>query len=261
MERIKKQKGFIAITSVLITGALILVLGVSMFYASLTSQSISSSYDSGEYAFILANVCARQAISKLKQDINYSGDESVDINEMSCAINPIENINDHTKRISTLAKAGGWPHFKKATKEIVYVVESKAEDWICDDCAIENLEILDDTIILSEELVEEIPVQTQGYRISSEINISEQGIIENSQIFWQANVRSNATIIIETRFYNNENWSDWEIATNGKEIPGLGQGTDLEVIFIQTRAAFTGGPEFYPSLKNINIFIEVKNSL
>jgi len=257
MKKIKKQEGFIALTSVLTIGALILVLGISIFHASLTDQSISSFYDSGEQASILADVCARQALFKLKENIDYAGDESIDINGMDCNINPIENINDYTKKISTLARVGDWPHFKRTEKEIRYVVESKADDWMCNDCVIENLEIVDNSLVLSEELIEEMPVETQGYRISSELDISGQGAVRNSQIFWQTNTRLGALIIVETRFYNEEIWTDWQTAINGREVPGLNKGTNLETAFIQTKAVFTGNPEFYPSLKNINIFIEI----
>ena len=257
MKGIKKQEGFIAITSVLIIGALILVLGISIFHASLTDQSISSSYDSGEQASILADACARQAFFKLKNDINYSGNESIDINGINCSINPIENINDYTKKISTLVRVGDWPHFKRTEKEIKYVVESKSDDWMCNNCVIENLEIADNSLVLSEELIEEVPVETQGYRISSELDISGQGAVKNSQIFWQANTRLGALIIIETRFYNGEIWTDWQAAVNGREIPGLNREVNLETALIQTKAVFTGNPEFYPKLKNINIFIEI----
>ena len=255
---VKKQDGFIAITSVLIISALILVLGVSIFHASLTDQAISSSYDSGEQASFLADFCAREALFKLKKNVNYVGDESIDISGMSCTINPIENINDYTKKISTLAKVGDRPHFKRAKEEIRYVVESKAENWICESCVIQNLEIIGNSLVLSEALEEGEPIETQGYRISSELDISGEGIVKDSQIFWQADTRLGASIVIETRFYNGETWTDWEAVINGREVPGLNRGTNLETALIQTRASFTGGPEFYPSLNNINIFVEIK---
>ena len=261
MRTIKEQKGFIAITSVLIIGALILILGISIFHASLTDQSISSSYDSKEQASILADACAREAVFKLKNDINYSGNESIDINPVrepfsngvngeNCSINPIENINDYSKKISTLVRLGDWPHFKRAEKEIRYVVESKADDWMCDSCVIENLEVVNDSLILPNEL-------TSGYRISAELDISGQGAVKNSQMFWQADTRLGALIIIETRFYNGEVWTDWQAAVNGAEVPELSKGVSLETALIQVKAIFTGNPEFYPKLKNINIFIEI----
>src|SRR4030065_1230870 len=154
MKRIKKQEGFIAITSILIISALILVLGINTFHASLADQSMSSSYRSGEEASFLADFCARKAFIKIKENINYAGDESVEIDGMSCNINLIEDVNDHTKKISTFATAGEQPHFKRQEQEIRYVIESKAEDWLCDECQYENLEIAGNSLALSETLGE-----------------------------------------------------------------------------------------------------------
>jgi len=408
MRRIKKQNGFIAITSVLIISALILILGISIFHASITDQAMSSSYDDGEEASFLADVCARVAFFKLKENIDYAGDEAVDISGMSCSINTIENVNDRTKIISTLARVGDRPSFKRVEEEIKYVVESKAEDWVCGDenCVIENLKIVNDSLVLQEKLIEGeqiekatrttavatewlgennyafmtglktdgdslalednqtlgyrisnpfslgevkyagdsniewvetlatdteiniytqvvysevipneatgtwllvtngqsipeierstdltnywlwvkqelktqdvaftprlhsltekvlevdlIPVETEGSRISSELDISGEGTVKDSQIFWEKNTRLNASIVVEIRLRIDEIWTDWEIATNGREISGLIKGTNLEEFFIQTKVTFTGGPEFYPSLNSINIFIEKK---
>ncbi|MFA4998424.1 MAG: hypothetical protein WC514_00120 [Candidatus Paceibacterota bacterium] len=400
---IKKQEGFIAITSVLIINALILVLGISMFHASLTDQSMSASYDSGEEASSLAETCLREAFSKLKGNISYTGDESVDVNGMSCSINPVEDLGEHTKKISALARVGSPSYIKRAEEEVRYAVESTAGDWMCESCFIENLGISGDSLVLLEKLAEgeeteavvrmtdteaewqagsymtglrtdgddlvleegltsgyrisgplslndvkhsgsskiewsetiatdteisihtkvvesegapsEIPgtwntaanggpipeieessdltnrwlwvkqelktndisftpslhsltetvterevnpAETEGYRISSELDLSGSGKVKDSQIFWQANTRSQASIVIETRFYNGEIWTDWQTATNGREIPGLAHGTDLNIARIQTKAFFSGGPEIYPSLNNINIFIEVE---
>jgi len=51
--RKKTEGGFIAITSVLIIGAVILVLGVSLFHSALTDYSISSAYESGQEAELI----------------------------------------------------------------------------------------------------------------------------------------------------------------------------------------------------------------
>jgi len=102
-----------------------------------------------------------------------------------------------------------------------------------------------------------VPVETEGYRVSSELDISGTGNVKDSQIFWKAHTRSESTIIVETRFYNGQTWTDWQAAANGREVPGLIKGTELESAKLQTRAVLAGGPETYPVLQSINIFIEV----
>jgi len=403
MNGTKKQEGFVAITSVLIVSVLVLVLGISMFYSSMGDQSMSAAYDNGQEASLLADACAREAFHKLKENINYSGKETIEINGMSCTINAIEDISTSTKKISTSASAGEQPHFKRQEKEIRYIVES--EDWLCQECDFENVEISGNSLTLSEELgdgeevegvlrtttsdsdwtgdgnyfsiigltadsndlvLEEnqtegvrisnplslndikrvgsslmewtetipenteiniytkvtvseemptvapetwqlaangqeipeiedaadltnhwlwvkqelkttdlnfaprlhsltetvtqsdlVPVETEGYRVSSELDVSGTGTVKDSQIFWKADIRSEATIVIETKFYNGQTWSDWQTALNGRQVPGLAKGTNLESADLQIRAVFAGGPETYPTLHSINIFIEV----
>jgi len=401
----ENQKGFIAITSVLIINALILVLGISMFHVSLMDQSMSASYDDGEEASLLAQACLREAFSRLEGNIGYAGGETINIGGMNCSVNPVYDINDHTKKISTFAMVGDRSHLKRAEKEIEYITEAKAEQWICEDCAIDNLKVVENSLALAEKFelgeervsatrttettaewtgegnyyslinlrsdgdglaleenqysgyriskplylgnikyvgasniewiftlatdtevnlyteiveseeepesppenwqsaingqqipeieegmnmanrwlwvkqelkttdlsfvpslhslteqvteIELIPVATEGSRVSSEIDISGQGKVEDSQIFWQADTLNISPIVIETRLYNGTVWTNWERATSGREIPGLIKGADLQAAKIQTRALFSGGPELYPSLKNLNIFIGI----
>jgi len=401
-----KQKGFVAITSVLIVSVLVFVLGISMFHSSMADQSMSVAHDNGQEASILADVCAREAFRKMKENIDYAGNETMEINGLSCTINVVENISASIKKISTSASVGEQPHLKRQEKEIRYVVESKAEDWLSQECDFENVELSGDSLVLSEELgegeeaeaaartttsdddwtgegnyfsidgllsdsgdlvLEEgqtygfrisnplslnevkragssliewtetvfpdteisvytkviiseempvsapetwnsaingqpipeiegasdltnhwlwvkqelrtddpvlsprlhklsekvtqsdiVPVKTEGYRVSPEFDISGAGNAKDSRIFWKADTRSDATIVVETRFYDGQEWTDWQISFNAREIPGIARGADLESAKIQTRVSFSGGPENYPALRSINIFIEAK---
>src|SRR4030042_7047206 len=131
MKEIKKQKGCVVFNSVVISSLLVLVLGISMFHSSMEDQSMSVAYDNWQEASLLADACSREAFHKMKEDINYAGNETIEIGGMSCAINLIENVSTSTKKISTSASVGEQPHFKRQEKEIRYVVESTAEDWLC----------------------------------------------------------------------------------------------------------------------------------
>jgi len=262
MRKGKKQNGFIAITSTLIVSTLILILSINMFHTALTSQSISYSYDSGEQASALAGACIREAFFRVKEDIDYAGDETISINGINCNIGRVEDTNNHTKTISALVRIGDRSHFKRSESEIRYIVESKAENWACEDCVIQGLETNENSLILPTAFIEEegefVPVESSGSRISAELDISGQGTVKNSQIFWQADTRFSAPILVEVRFYNGEVWTDWGLAVSRKEVPWLGSGTNLEAALVQTRSSFAGGPDFYPSLKNINLFIEIE---
>ena len=67
-----KERGFIALTSVLIIMAVIMVLGITAFHSSLIDQAISASFDNSLEASTLAHACAQEGLSILKNEINYS---------------------------------------------------------------------------------------------------------------------------------------------------------------------------------------------
>ena len=43
-------------------------------------------------AYYLANLCAEHALMDLKNDINYPGDETINLGEGSCQILPVEGL-------------------------------------------------------------------------------------------------------------------------------------------------------------------------
>jgi hypothetical protein len=99
--------------------------------------------------------------------------------------------------------------------------------------------------------------RTEGYRISPVFDFSGPNTVKDSQIFWQANERFDGTVNVEVSYDGGSTWSDEPIA-NGASIPGLEPGTSLSGVKIQTKTSFVGGPDFYPSLENIKIFIELE---
>lgn len=69
----KKQSGFIALTSVLLFGALILIMGLSMASSSISEQAMTGYEKGGEKAVSAANSCVDIGVSRVK-----SGEASYD---------------------------------------------------------------------------------------------------------------------------------------------------------------------------------------
>ncbi len=86
----QNSDGFIAlITILIILGAVLLIsLGISQRSFGEIQMSLQKSQSS--QAFYLANLCAEDALMKLKEDSNYLGNETITIGEESCQILPIE---------------------------------------------------------------------------------------------------------------------------------------------------------------------------
>ena len=111
-----------------------------------------------------------------------------------------------------------------------------------------------------QSLTETITMRAQGYRTSPEFDISGEwdDMVKDTRIFWQANERFEGDIEIKVSVLSEGEWNYEQDIVNGGRIPGLEPGTRLTGAKIQTKASFIEGLEFYPSLEDIKIFIELE---
>jgi len=182
-----KNSGFVAITSVLIIGALIIILGVSIFHASLSDQTISASYDNLQTASNLASACVRAGISRLKNDINYRGFSSLDAKEgvdecaqgrvcvdgIVCDIR-IEDVGDNTKIVSSLMRAGERAHIKTASIRLGYTISDWRRDFSCTGITIDggtlSLQVVDS---FSANIIPEMTSNSVDGHITSSLHHGE----------------------------------------------------------------------------------------
>jgi len=182
----KIEKGFIALTSVLIIGAVVLVLGISLFHSALTDYSISTAYQSGQKAAFLADFCLKEGAFKLKENIDYIGGEDINVNNATCTIN-VKQINENTKEISSLGRAGDQPHFSRASRLVRYIIESSADNWN-NSFATSNVEIVGDYLRLQRAEAKVIARITDlsddwnNYFATSNVEITEDGSLVLSVI-------------------------------------------------------------------------------
>jgi len=183
----KTEKGFIALTSVLIIGAVVLVLGISLFHSALTDYSISTAYQSGQKAAFLADFCLKEGAFKLKENIDYIGGEDINVNNATCTINFVKQINENTKEISSLGRAGDQPHFSRASRLVRYIIESSADNWN-NSFATSNVEIVGDYLRLQRAEAKVITRTTylssdwNNYFATSNVEITEDGSLVLSVI-------------------------------------------------------------------------------
>jgi nitrate/TMAO reductase-like tetraheme cytochrome c subunit len=86
----KTDNGFIASITIFIVLAIALLLGLSFGLLAISETNMSLEKTQSSQAYFLANLCAEQALMKLKENINYSGSEIIDIEGGNCQILPIE---------------------------------------------------------------------------------------------------------------------------------------------------------------------------
>jgi len=87
---LKKQKGFIAITTVLIISALVLMIGIGISLESIGETKMGLQRSLSSQSYYLTNLCVEQTLMKLKENSSYSGDETINVENGNCTILPIE---------------------------------------------------------------------------------------------------------------------------------------------------------------------------
>lgn len=86
----KEQKGFIAITTVIIISALVLMIGIGISLESIGEMKMGLQRSLSSQSYYLTNLCAEQTLMKLKENSSYLGDETINVENGNCTILPIE---------------------------------------------------------------------------------------------------------------------------------------------------------------------------
>ncbi len=107
----KQQPGIIALITVLITGAIVLVIGLGMAGRSMLGSNTSLDEELSHQALVAATSCMEQALLALANNASYAGNEQKTIGANTCTIATITSSGDartvktsstvsgHTKRI------------------------------------------------------------------------------------------------------------------------------------------------------------------
>lgn len=138
MNKNKTEKGFLAITTVLIVTSLVMVLGIAAFHSGIISQEISVTHERAVKASSLADACLREGFSILKNNLNYYGYERLDIEKEEITVGgyvcdqlKVEDKNEYTKKVTSMAGVGTENNmsYKQSAGELRYQIESTEEDW------------------------------------------------------------------------------------------------------------------------------------
>ncbi len=84
------MKGFAALTTILIILAISLILGLAISLLSINEMIMGLKKNFSSRAYYLTNLCAEHALMKLKEGINYQGNETIEIDGGNCRILAIE---------------------------------------------------------------------------------------------------------------------------------------------------------------------------
>jgi hypothetical protein len=87
-----KEKGFVALISVIIIAAILLIVATTLSFTGFFGRFNSLEYEYKERSFTLAEACADEAILKLIVTANYNGGETISVNGNNCSISTMTGI-------------------------------------------------------------------------------------------------------------------------------------------------------------------------
>jgi len=83
--RLKTNQGYIALISVLIISALVLLIASSASLSSLSESDMGLGENQSWEAYYLANLCAEEALQQIRDSLPYEGSENISLNSGNCS--------------------------------------------------------------------------------------------------------------------------------------------------------------------------------
>ncbi|MCX6764156.1 MAG: hypothetical protein NTU58_00375 [Candidatus Nealsonbacteria bacterium] len=86
----KNQEGYIALISVITASAIALMIVISAGLLGISDLKMELQKIQSLQSYYLANLCAEHSLMRLKENMSYNGDETINLAEGTCRILPIE---------------------------------------------------------------------------------------------------------------------------------------------------------------------------
>jgi len=99
MQNWQKQNGYVALITLIIIGAIVLLATLSLTFISLEQRTGMISRNRTLNNYYLANACANQALVKLQKDPTYGGNETINLDSQSCQIEAISGSGNTGRTI------------------------------------------------------------------------------------------------------------------------------------------------------------------
>jgi len=117
--RSNMNRGFIALISILIISALIVLISVGVSLRSIGETNMALDEQEAHRALALADLCSEQALINLINDINYSGGETITVGDESCDIVSVDGVGNEDRIVKTESIVSGYT--KKIKVEVAQI--------------------------------------------------------------------------------------------------------------------------------------------
>jgi len=99
------MRGYIALISILIISAILVLIALSASHFGISQLTMALQKNQSSESYYLAMACAEEALMKLKEDLGYRGDETLNIDGASCNILRVEGRGNKDRIIKTRSNA------------------------------------------------------------------------------------------------------------------------------------------------------------
>jgi Tfp pilus assembly protein PilX len=106
MRRTPTHPGYIFLVTVLIIGAIVTTLTVSLLLLAVAAERNAFSSVQGSQAYANAQACVERALQSLRADLTYVGKEVVTFTQGDCQILPIAGNGNERRTICTEGRSG-----------------------------------------------------------------------------------------------------------------------------------------------------------
>jgi len=84
-QQTRRQQGAVLLITVIMLGAMLLIMGLSAAHIGQTEIIIAGQMDRGQHALTRAVTCVEEALYRLKRDSSYPGG-SIDVGDVVCSV-------------------------------------------------------------------------------------------------------------------------------------------------------------------------------
>lgn len=98
------KSGYVALMAVLIIGAVVLNISLSSVIISITNNMNGLSYQNLVQATALSHACGEKTLMDLKENLDYQGNETVNLGNGTCEILPVENLGEQARIIKVTGR-------------------------------------------------------------------------------------------------------------------------------------------------------------
>ena len=102
----KNKNGYIALITVIIISAVVLILALGLAFSSLSQKQIIISHNKSLKNYYLANACANYAILQLQKNVGYGGNETVNLDDYVCQVESVFGTGNTNRTIITSSQQG-----------------------------------------------------------------------------------------------------------------------------------------------------------